>query len=123
MCLNVKFLVICLIVYAIFQIYQICSSFATVFITEGDYYNKNKKYLTAFHITGMAISSVLLVAGALKLKANYLIGALAYLLYKLGFIIWHLDGFYRVTFGCDAKVNCPSNRLPIIYQHFLIAGS
>lgn len=125
MCLNIKFLVICLIVYAIFQIFQVYSSFVTVFITYADYYDVKIKRLTVFHIIGLTTSSVLLISGAVKLKANFLIGALIYLFYKLGFIVWHFEAFYNISFGCRESAkesSCDPNRLSIIYKHILITG-
>lgn len=86
-------------------------------------YNKNNQNLTVFNIVGLAISSILLLVGSLKLKANLLIGALIYLFYKLGFIIWYLESFYKITLGCDDSVKeCGSNRLLAIYHHIMITG-
>ena len=125
MCLNIRFLVICLIIYATFQFYQVYSSFVTVFINYADYFDMSIKRLTVFHIVGLITSSVLLIIGAVKFKAICLIGALIYLLYKFGFIIWHFESFYNITFGCNESAkdsSCDPGRLSIIYQHLLITG-
>lgn len=125
MCLNRKFLVISLIVYAVFQLYQVYSSFLKVFLDYKDHFNFDIKLLTVFHIVGLIISSVLLIVGALKSKTNLLLGALIYLLYKFGFIIWHIGGFYDITIGCRESISassCDPNRLSIIYLHIFISG-
>lgn len=125
MCLNRKFLVTSLIIYAVFQFYQVYSSFVTVFIDYKDHFNLNIKLLTAFHEVGLITSSVLLIVGALKSKTNLLFGALIYLLYKFGFIIWHIGGFYDITIGCRESFkssSCDPNRLSIIYLHIFISG-
>lgn len=123
MCLNRKFLVISLICYAVFQLFQVGSSCYTVFFAYE--HGLNIQLLAVFHVIVFTTSSVLLVLGALKSKANLLIIALAFLFYKVGFVIWHFGKFYELTFGCvdhGDDSSCDPNRLYIVYKHFFVTG-
>lgn len=126
MCLSRNFLVICLIVYAIFQFYQVYSTFNNVFVDYKNHYINNDKIkvLSVFNIIGLTTSSILLLVGALKSKPNFLIAALAYPFYKVGFFFYYLEEFYALTLGCEqsAEVTCDPNRLIVFYQHVLIFG-
>lgn len=120
MCLSRKFIVISLIIYAIYQFYQVYSSVKDVFVDYNHHYSKHIKFLAAFHIVGLMSSSILMIFGALKLKANLLIAALTFLLYKVGFIIWHFKSVYDITLGCEGS--CDPSRLFKLYKHLLISG-
>lgn len=124
MCLNKRFLVVCLIVYAMFQFYQAFSSFIFVFFESSEYYGADIRALTRFQIIGLITSSICLIIGALKPKVNLLIAGLCYLLYKVGFILWHFKAFYEITLDCrdTNQSSCDPNRLKVIYQHILISG-
>lgn len=124
MCLDRRFLVICLIGFAGFQFYQIYSSINLVFIQNHQNDNYNIKLLTGFHAVGLLTSSILLIVGSLKSKPNLLVGALGFLFYKVGFIVWHAKNFYDITFACrdSQQTPCDPNRLSIIYVHFLVSG-
>lgn len=125
MCLNRQFLVVSLVIYSTFQFYQVCSSVFTVFYEYKDHFTLSIKFLTAFHVVGLTISSVLLIVGALRSKTKLLFGGLIYLLYKLGFILWHIGGFYDITIGCRESFkadSCDPNRLSIIYLHIFVSG-
>lgn len=118
-----SFQVFCLIVYAVFQFYQGYSSFVTVFIEYKNYFEVQIKVLTAYHICGLVASSVFLIYGGLKLKANFLLIALPYLFYKVGFFFWHLPKAYDLTIGCketNSHEFCDPQRLMKFYQHIFI---
>lgn len=123
MCLNRRFLVVCLIVYAMFQFYQAFSSLVFVFFESREYYGVEIKTLTSFQIVGLCFSSICLILGSLKSKVNLLIAGLCYLLYKVGFIIWHFKAFYEIALDCrDTNQSpCDPNRLKVIYQHIAIS--
>lgn len=123
MCLNRKFLVISLIVYAVFQLYQAGSSFYTVFVAYE--HGLNIKFLAIYHVIAFTTSSALLILGASRSNANLLIGALVFLFYKIGFAVWHFGRFYELTFGCVDKgedSSCDPNRLYVVYTHFFVTG-
>lgn len=120
MSLSRSLLVISLIAFAIFQFYQVYSSFVTVFIDYIHYYSNKIKILTGFNIVGLTTSSTLLIVGAIRSKANLLLIALIYLFYKVGFFFWYLKDFYYITIGCEGS--CDSNRLWIAYQHIAVFG-
>lgn len=115
-----RLVVICLIAYAPFQFYQVYSSFTVVFVDYGHYYSLNVKILTGINVIGMTLSSVLLIIGALKSKANLLLLALIYLIFKVGFIVWYLGDFYNITVGCDGV--CDPQRLWVVYKHLAVFG-
>lgn len=104
-----------------FQFYQALSSFIFVFVESSEFYGASIKALTRFQIVGLIISSLCLIIGAIKSKVNLLIAGLCYLLYKVGFILWHFNAFYEITLNCR-DTNCDPNRLKVIYQHILISG-
>lgn len=116
------FLIFCLIVYAVFQFYQAYSSFVTVFIEYKDHFEVKIKFLTVYHIFGLIISSVLLIAGGIKSKKILLLSALPYLIYKVGFFFWHLQKVYDLTIGCEEtrEAFCDPKRLIKFYQHILM---
>lgn len=114
------FVVICLIAYALFQFYQVYSSFTLVFVDYRHYYSLNVKILTGINVIGMTLSSVLLIIGALKSKANLLLLALIYLIFKVGFFVWYLRAFYNITIGCDGV--CDPQRLWVVYKHLAVFG-
>lgn len=115
-----RLVVICLIAYALFQFYQVYSSFTLVFVDYGHYYSPNVKILTGINVVGMTLSSVLLIIGALKSKANLLLLALIYLIFKVGFFVWYLRDFYNITIGCDGV--CDPQRLWVAYKHLAVFG-
>lgn len=118
-----SFQVSCLIVYAFFQFYQGYSSFVTVFVEYKHHFELKIKVLTAYHICGLVTSSVLLIYGGLKLKANLLLCSLPYLFYKVGFFFWHLRKVYDLTIGCEETNShefCDPQRLMKFYQHIFI---
>jgi hypothetical protein len=116
------FLVVCLIIYAVFQFYQSYSSFVTVFIEYKHHFEMKIKFLTGFNIFGMTTSSILLIVGGIKLKQNLLLSALPYLIYKVGFFFWHLRKAYDLTIGCEETREsfCDPKRLVKFYLHLLI---
>lgn len=120
MSISRSLLVSSLIAFAIFQFYQVHSSFVTVFVDYRHHYSNEIKVLTVFNIVGLTISSTLLIVGAIKSKANLLLLALIYLFYKVGFFFWYLRDFYNITIGCEGF--CDSNRLWVAYQHIAVFG-
>ena len=114
----------CLIIYAIFQFYQACSSFMVVFIEYKSYFDLNIKLLTVFHIVGLCSSSTCLILGSIKLNVKLIASAMLYLLYKVGFFFWHLQKTYNITIGCveDRESFCDPERLTRFYQHILLFG-
>lgn len=123
MSLTRVLIIVCLILYAVFQLYQVYSSFTVVFIEYGQHYDYKIKTLTGFNIVGLTLSSIFLIAGSFKSSVNLLLLALIYLFYKVGFFFWYIGDFYNLTIGCDDKTTvCDSNRLWIIYKHLGIFG-
>src|SRR5690349_25032102 len=98
---------VCLIIYAMFQFYQAFSSFMFVFYESGDHYGSDIKHLTRFQVVGCVVSSVCLIVGATKSNIQFLIAGLCYLLYKIGFIIWHFNKFYELTLDCRETSQTP----------------
>lgn len=115
-----RLVVICLIAYALFQFYQVYSSITVVFVDYGHYYSLNVKILTGINVIGMTLSSVLLIIGALKSKANLLLLALIYLIFKVGFFVYYLRDVYKITIGCDGV--CDPQRLWVVYKHLAVFG-
>lgn len=124
MCLSRNFLTICLIAFAIFQFYQVISSFYAVFVEYDYHYERDIKIkvLTAFNIAGMMTSSVMLIIGSVRAKPILLIAALTYLLFKIGFIVWHFKAVIDITFNCGSRVDCDPKRLFKFYLHILITS-
>jgi hypothetical protein len=118
-----KFVIVCFIVFALWQCYQMYSSIITVFINENSY-EFDIKVLTLFNFFGCLISSICLVFGAIFASSDLLFVALCYLFYKLGFILWHVSTVLEITIGCDDRnsSDCDPNRLWQFYKHFLITG-
>ena len=116
------FHITCLIIYAVFQFYQACSSFMVVFIEYKSYFDLKIKLLTVFHIVGLSFSSICLILGSIKLNINLIASACLYLFYKVGFFFWHLQKTYNITIGCEEtrEAFCDPERLWRFYQHILL---
>jgi hypothetical protein len=116
------FHVVCLLIYAGFQFYQAYSSSSAVFVEYKDHFNLNIKFLTAFHVVGLTVSSVLLILGSIKLRVKLIASAIPYLIYKVGFFFWHLPKAYDITIGCEETNDsyCDPHRLFRFYQHILL---
>lgn len=116
-----EWIVICLILYAFFQFYQVYSSFTTIFLDEQNNLRSHKYgTLTAINIVGFSTSSILLIVGSLKSKPWMLMGALSILLAKLGFILWYIERAYNLTLGCGR--NCPPGHIVALFKHLAIIG-
>ena len=110
---------ICLIVYAIFQFYQVFSSVKYVFFDSQS--SDDIKILSGCQAVAFTTSSILLIVGVIKPCSNCLIGALLVLLYKIAFTLWFIKSAYYVTIGCDdRKSECDPERLKTFYVFFFI---
>jgi hypothetical protein len=116
-----KIIVSCLILFSIFQLYQVYSSFTSVYLDDDNNWQYHKHgLLTAFNIICLLTSSFLLIVGSLKSKPWFLIGGLSYLVYKLVFIFWHFGKFYDMTIGCEK--NCLPGHLEAFVKHLAVTG-
>lgn len=120
MSLSEKFIVICLIIYSIFQFYQTYSSIKFVFFEARGYYSTKPHIyaLAIYHAIGYCSSSVCLIFGALQKKFKLLIFAQLFLIYKLAFMSWQFYDSFDETIGCDSRhYECDPNRLMSFYKH------